>query len=55
MFIAHRVMIMFSSVRSGMYRIQHMPLLTELETVDDGQTIIISLLRSFFYLTSRSR
>jgi hypothetical protein len=44
MSIAHLVMQILSSVRSGMPCFQHIPLLKELETVDDGQSINISLL-----------
>jgi hypothetical protein len=43
MFIA-LVKNIFNSVRSGMCRRRYISLLTELETVDDGQTINISLL-----------
>jgi hypothetical protein len=37
----------FSSVRSGICCLQHIPLLTELGPIDEQQTIKMSLLRSY--------
>jgi hypothetical protein len=45
MFIVHLVKKISSSVRSGMYWRRYIPLLTELEQVDDRQTINITLLK----------
>jgi hypothetical protein len=43
MLIAYRVMRILSSVRSGMFQMPNIPLLTELDQIDD-KTINVSLL-----------